>query len=93
METNVSYRYISITAQIAPFVAGLSESFHKSVLAESRLANAAPDLLNAIRYVDWLLVTLTNANLTDADRRIYIQSAQDALRVAMEIATGSKERS
>lgn len=86
----MTYSYIAITAKIAPLATVLTEAYHKGVMAEARLANAAPDLVNAGRYVEALLVTLSNPNLSDADRKMWIESAQRVLRVAIDNATGTK---
>jgi hypothetical protein len=83
----MSYKYIAITAKIAPLATVLTEAYHKGVMGESRLANAAPDLLNAARYVEALLVTVGDPSLSDDDRRMWIESAQRVLRVAIESAT------
>lgn len=89
----MTYRYIAITARIAPLDTVLTETYAQGVQFETRLASAAPDLLLACRTVDALLASASASGRPPESRQMLIESAQGILRGAIERATGTEVQS
>lgn len=89
----MSYKFIAITAKIAPLDIVLTESYAKGVMAESRLASAAPELLNACRTADALLAAANAPGRSIEFLEMLIESAQGILRGAIERATNTEAQS
>lgn len=91
----MTYRHIAITAKIAPLATVLTDEYQQHVMAEARLANAAPALLNACRYAEGMLALFADEHATTAEdlkRRVDCmrKSAQRVLRAAIDDATDTQ---
>jgi hypothetical protein len=89
----MSYKYIAIRGRTEPLDTVLSEAYAQGVQFETRLANAAPDLLLACRTVDALLALASASGRPPESRQMLIESAQGILRGAIERATGTEVQS